>query len=106
MAQTAAQSAFMQTTAGKFETVNGELQSMLKSLLGELEVLQTAWQGAGGKSFQQVKERWSEDQEKLQRALLATAQAIRESGKNYHTTDTEASSNMGSIHSSGVSLPL
>ncbi|WP_027341901.1 WXG100 family type VII secretion target [Hamadaea tsunoensis] len=106
MAETQAQAAFMETTAGKFESVNGELQSMLKTLLGQLEVLQSAWKGAGGRSFQQVKERWSEDQDKLGRALLTTAQAIRESGKNYTATDSDASSKMGSIHGGGVTLPL
>jgi WXG100 family type VII secretion target len=105
MSQTQAQAAFMETTAGKFETTNGELQTMLRTLMGQLEILQTAWQGAGGKSFQQVKEQWSADQEKLQRALLETAGAIRTSGKNYHATDSEASSRMGSINR-GMSLPL
>jgi WXG100 family type VII secretion target len=105
MSQTAAETAFMESTAGKFDSTNSELQTMLRTLLGQLEVLQSAWRGAGGRSFQQVKEAWARDQEQLGRALTETASAIRSSGKNYHATDSDAAGRMGSIHS-GVSLPL
>jgi len=106
MSQTQAQAAFMETTASKFEHTNGELQSMLRTLLGNLEILQSGWKGAGGRSFQQVKEQWGQDQEKLQRALLETAGAIRSSGKNYEATDSESSSRMNSVNRGGINLPL
>lgn len=106
MGTTAAQHAFMEQTATKFERGNDELQTMLRNLLGQLEVLQTAWVGQGGTSFHNVKERWSQDQQKLQTALVETAGAIRSSGQAYASTDAEASSRMKSVDRGGPSLPL
>jgi WXG100 family type VII secretion target len=96
----------MEQTAGRFEGVNNDLQTMLRNLLNELEVLQTAWVGRGGRSFQNVKEQWSADQQKLQQALLETARAIRSSGQGYAATDDESSSRMNSVGRGGPSLPL
>ncbi|NUR73284.1 MAG: WXG100 family type VII secretion target [Hamadaea sp.] len=106
MSQTAAQTAFMETTASKFEATNNELQSMLRTLMGNLEILQKGWQGAGGRSFQQVKEQWNQDQAKLQQALLETASAIRDSGKSYANTDSESSSRMNNVNRGGINLSL
>ena len=58
----------MQQTAEKFEQVDQSLQKMLSNLMTELEVLQQAWRGAGGRSFEQVKRQWAQDQAALQRA--------------------------------------
>ena len=102
---TAAQSAMMEQTASKFEGTNGDLQTMLRNLLNQLEALQGAWSGRGAQSFHTVKQRWADDQVKLGNALRETAGAIRSSGRNYDSTDTEASSRMNSI-SGGPSLPL
>jgi WXG100 family type VII secretion target len=102
---TEAQAAVMQQTADRFDQVNQALQGMLKSLLGELEVLHTQWQGAGGASFEQVKLAWSEDQEALHQALAETATAIRTSGRQYTATDTAAADRLGG-HRGGLRLPL
>lgn len=96
----------MEQTAGKFDHTNSDLQTMLRNLLNELEVLQTAWVGRGGRSFTNVKEQWANDQAKLQQALTETASAIRTSGKNYASTDDEASSRMNNVSRGGPSLPL
>jgi ESAT-6 family protein len=106
MSETQAQSAFMEQTAGRFESTNGDLQTMLRNLLGQLEVLQTAWVGRGGRSFTNVKEQWANDQAKLQQALLETAGAIRSSGQNYAASDDSASSRMNNVSRGGPSLPL
>jgi WXG100 family type VII secretion target len=95
----------MEATAAKFEAVNDSLQSMLSRLLGELEVLQTAWRGAGGKSFEQVKARWAADQAKIQQALTETATAIRTSGQQYTASDSDAASRVAASNR-GVDLPL
>jgi len=105
VATTQAQAAVMQQTADRFEQVNQSLQAMLRSLLGELEVLRTQWQGAGGASFEQVKLAWSEDQQALHQALAETATAIRTSGRQYEVTDTTAADRLGS-HRGGLQLPL
>jgi WXG100 family type VII secretion target len=61
VSQTQADAVVMQQTAARFEQVDQSLQSMLSGLLSELEVLQQAWRGAGGRSFEQVKQQWAQD---------------------------------------------
>jgi WXG100 family type VII secretion target len=102
---TQAQAAVMESTAAKFEEVNEALQSMLKRLLGELEVLQTQWVGRGGSTFAQVKQAWATDQEALHRALGETAAAIRSSGRQYDTSDSAAADRLRA-HRGGMTLPL
>ncbi|GAA5177554.1 hypothetical protein GCM10023322_02500 [Rugosimonospora acidiphila] len=105
MSTTSAQAAVMEATAAKFDQVNQSLQGTLRRLLGELEVLRSQWQGAGGASFEQVKLAWAEDQAALQQALGETATAIRTSGRQYTTSDGAAADRLrGST--GGVRLPL
>lgn len=106
VSQTQAEAAVMQQTAAKFEQVDQSLQSMLNSLLAELEVLQTAWRGAGGRSFEQVKQQWAADQATIQRALRETASAIRTAGQQYSTSDSEAASRVAATNRGGIQLPL
>lgn len=105
MAQTQAEAAVMQQTAAKFEQVDQSLQAMLSGLMAELEVLQTAWRGAGGRSFEQVKQAWSQDQAAMQRALRETAAAIRTAGQQYDASDNEAASRVATARR-GIQLPL
>ncbi|MFX0593443.1 WXG100 family type VII secretion target [Melissospora conviva] len=106
MARTQAEAAVMQQTAAKFEQVNETLQSTLSGLLRELEVLQSAWQGAGGRSFAQVKQQWAQDQAAIQRNLQATAEAIRSAGGQYTASDTAAADRMARTNRGGINLPL
>ncbi|GIH11442.1 hypothetical protein Rhe02_95090 [Rhizocola hellebori] len=105
MAQTTAEAAAMETAASKFERVDDSLQSMLTRLMNELETLQTAWRGAGGNSFTNVKMAYQENQKALSRALRETATAIRTSGQQYTATDDEQASAVGNINAS-ITLPL
>jgi WXG100 family type VII secretion target len=105
VSQFQAETAVMESTASKFESANETLQTTLRRLMTELEVLQTAWRGAGGSTFTQTKQAWSENQEAIQRALLETANAIRTSGRQYGTSDTEAASRIATTNR-GVNLPL
>jgi WXG100 family type VII secretion target len=105
VSQTQAEAAVMRQTAAKFEQVDQSLQSMLSALLAELEALQQAWQGAGGRSFEQVKQQWARDQAAMQRALRETASAIRTSGQQYDMSDSEAASRVATTNR-GIQLPL
>lgn len=105
VSQTQAEAAVMQQTAKKFEEVDQSLQSMLSSLMSELEGLQQTWRGAGGRSFEQVKQQWANDQAKLGRALRETAGAIRTSGQQYDASDSEAASRVANTNR-GITLPL
>jgi WXG100 family type VII secretion target len=103
--QTQAEAAVMRQTAGRFEQVDQSLQGMLSGLLAELEVLQRAWRGAGGRSFEQVKVAWSQDQAALQRALRETAAAIRTAGQHYDASDSDAAGRVA-MTQRGIQLPL
>jgi len=96
----------MRQTADKFDQTNQSLQGMLKTLLAELEGLRSQWQGAGGRSFEQVKLAWSEDQEALHQALGETAQGIRTSGHQYTASDAAAADRLGTHRGGGRQLPL
>jgi WXG100 family type VII secretion target len=106
LSSTHADMAVLEATAKKFESVNTELEGMLKSLLQELEVLQSAWKGAGGTSFTEVKTRWASDQNTLHQTLSQTAQAIRTSGRTYDATDTNAAHNVSAAQSGTQTLAL
>lgn len=103
--QTQAEAAVMRQTADKFERVEESLRSMLTGLKADLEVLQTAWQGAGGRSFEQVKQQWTQNQDALQRSLRETASGIRTAGQKYEAVDSEAASRVANTNR-GMTLPL
>jgi WXG100 family type VII secretion target len=92
MAQTQASSADMAVTATKFDDVNSQLQTMLSTLMNQLEGLSGAWKGLGASAFQQVKVQYAADLKSLNQALGETAESIRRSGIGYSTTDTDAAS--------------
>jgi len=106
MATTQAEAAVMAQTAARFDQVNAALDTMLRKLLTELEALRTQWQGAGARSFEQVKIAWAQDQEKLSRALAETAEAIRRSGQTYAATDEVAATRMAPAAGGRLTLPL
>ena len=93
----------MEATARRFDEVNRSLDAMLRRLMGELEILRTQWTGAGGRSFDRVKQAWAADQEKLHRALAETATAIRTSGRQYAQADESAAAR---VTAPGGTMPL
>jgi WXG100 family type VII secretion target len=105
MAQTQAESAVMAQTAGKFDTVNQQLQSMLSTLMSELSTLNGTWKGLGAAAFEQVKQQYEADLKSLNLALAETADSIRQSGVGYDTTDTNAASRVSNT-GGNFSLPL
>lgn len=105
MAQTRADAAVMRQTAARFDEVSRDLEAMLSGLLTELAALQSAWQGAGGRSFQQVQAQWAADQRAIQQALAETATALRASGTGYDAADAQAAGRVAATDR-GISLPL
>jgi len=96
----------MAKAAADFERVNSSLTSMLNTLMGRLSGLQTAWVGSGGTAFTDVKIRYQQDLEQLNKALADTAEAIRTSGLSYDSTDSTAASTITKSGGGGYSLPL
>jgi len=105
VAQTEAEAAVMAKTAGKFESVNASLTSMLNTLMSELTVLQTAWKGRGAHAFEQVRAQYQSDLSNLNKALLETAEAVRNSGVAYDASDTGAADRVSKSGGS-YTLPL
>jgi WXG100 family type VII secretion target len=106
MAVTKAEAAALAATATRFEQVNDSLRGRLRRLMGELDVLHTQWQGAGGRSFTQVKLAWADDQEQLHAALGDTAAAMRSAASQYAATDSAASDRFQPRASGPIALPL
>jgi WXG100 family type VII secretion target len=103
VAGTQAESAVMAQTAAKFDTTNDQLQQMLTTLMNELSALQSSWKGLGAQAFEQVKQQYANDLKSLNQALSETALSIRESGKQYDSTDTD---NASKVANSGGSFQL
>ncbi|MFC4063840.1 WXG100 family type VII secretion target [Actinoplanes subglobosus] len=95
MSQTESQSAQMASTAKEFDRINGSLQSMLSTLMRELEMLGSSWKGQGAVAFDHVKNEYAADLKRLNDALAETAEGIRTSGASYERSDTEAASSIG-----------
>jgi WXG100 family type VII secretion target len=74
--------------------------------MGELEVLRAQWQGAGGRSFDAARLRWSEDVTRLNSALTETAAALRTSAGHYSATDDAAAGRFGPAGAAPITLPL
>ncbi len=74
--------------------VADRLTAMLTSLMNELTPLQEDWKGAGGGSFQQVRDRFDQDMAKLNHSLRSLAEAVGSSGRDYTVSDDEMKSEM------------
>jgi ESAT-6 family protein len=104
--ETQVEAAVMAQTAARFERVNTSLTAMLRQLMAELSVLQTAWMGRGGRAFEAVKIQYETDLVHLTQALGGTAEAIRTSGASYASTDEASASRVARAGGGGISLPL
>lgn len=105
--QTQAQAAVMEQTARRFEQVNEELEGVLNRLLQELDLLHGAWRGAGGRSFEEVRQAWAVDQRALHQALAETATAIRTAGQVYASSDADVAGRIGAAAPrAALRLPL
>jgi WXG100 family type VII secretion target len=103
---TRTEAATMAATAQKFNAAKDELQAMLQQLMAELDGLQSAWKGHGATAFDQTRQRWNEDTQKLNQALGQTADAIAKAGIYYSNTDGDSASRLGGISGSDIRLPL
>jgi WXG100 family type VII secretion target len=102
---TRAEAELMDRTANRFEQVNAALEEMLRRLMTELDVLRSQWQGAGGRTFDQTRRAWADDQARMQAALAETAQALRTAGRSYAAADTGAAEQLAAVRAR-MTLPL
>lgn len=86
--------ALMSKTAQDVDGAADRLTSMFNKLMEELTPLQTSWVGAGGSSFQQVRERFDGDVANLNVALRSIASAVASAGHDYSLSDDEVRNEM------------
>ncbi len=96
MSQMQSDTGIMQKTSQDVDGVADRLTSQLNGLMSQLAPLESAWQGAGAGSFQQVRQRFDQDMAKLNVALRAVAEAVGSAGKDYDVSDEEIRSDMES----------
>ena len=94
--ETTTDTGLMETTAKHFETQAEELLTFLNNLMGRVEDMRPYWVGRSGTAYQTVMLTWSENQDKVNRALQETAGLVRNSGTNYVGTEDVASGNITS----------
>lgn len=100
MAGMRADTGVMLRTEQEVNSVADRLTSMLNQLMDRLAPMQQYWQGAGGSSFQEVRQRFDADMAKLNVALRAIAEAVGSSGRDYDVADTEMQSAMNNAGAS------
>lgn len=105
MSTTQTQTELMARTAARFDAVGDALDGMLKRLMAELDQLKSQWQGAGGRTFDETRRAWADDQERLRRALAETAGAIRTAGRDYAVADASAAERVRHVRGH-LPLPL
>jgi len=96
--------ALMVKTGADVDAVANQLTSMLNGLMNELTPLQDQWRGAGGSSFQAVRNRFDSDMARLNTALRSIAEAVESSGKDYEVSDTEMQSEVDRAGASAGSI--
>lgn len=88
------QTGLMAQTAQQVNDVADQLTTMLNTLMGNLTPLYDAWKGAGGSSFQEVRQRFDSDMARLNASLRSIAEAVGSSGRDYTVSDEEMRSEM------------
>jgi len=84
----------MVKTEQDVDAVADRLTSMLNTLMDRLSPLQQYWVGAGGTSFQDVRQRFDQDMAKLNTVLRSIAEAVGTSGRDYDVSDDEMKTEM------------
>ncbi len=80
----------MTSVAGRLESINATLQSQLKTLQSQLAPLAGQWQGQGASSFQATMTRWDQDSARMNAALRAISERVREGAGRYAVNEQDA----------------
>jgi WXG100 family type VII secretion target len=78
-------------------STNGNVQGVLGQLGGTIDGLSGAWQGGAAIAFQKLMERFREDADKLQKALLDIAEQMDGSAATYIQQEEEQAQEMSAI---------
>lgn len=93
--------AAMQAAAGHVESVNGELERLLRRLRGEAEDSRASWEGEAQVAFQSLMQRYDDASLRLHQRLQTIADLIRQNGRGYDTTNQDFTSTLGNVGGGG-----
>lgn len=93
----------MEASAKHVENVNGQLATELGTVRTLVEGSQGNWEGAAAGSFRKVMDDYNNASQRLHSALAEIAEAIRENGKGF---DSSEQANQESIMKAGNSGDL
>jgi WXG100 family type VII secretion target len=91
--------ASLHTAAGDVRTTQEEVEAELKKLWNTVDDLAIAWKGQASGGFQKLMQRWTEDTNKLQKALGDIADLLDKSGTAHQVTDEEQQQMLDKFHS-------
>ncbi len=89
--------ATMQAAAEHVREVNAQVQTLLSNLLQRLEALYATWKGEGATSFHSLKQRWLDDAQKLNQALMRISEAIDKNRTQYMASEEAAKTGFGNV---------
>jgi WXG100 family type VII secretion target len=89
--------ATMQAAAGHVREVNSQVQTLLSNLLQRLEALYSTWKGEGATSFHTLKQRWLDDAQRLNQALMRISEAIDKNRQQYLQSEEAAKAGFGNV---------
>jgi WXG100 family type VII secretion target len=95
------ETALLRGAGGDAGTGGVDLQTMMDSLMNELEPLVTRWQGMTGKEFQKVRMKCDMDMKALTGALRAIGVKLEGSSNAYLTVDDTQAVDMASVEAVG-----
>lgn len=77
--------------------VNQDVQQRLASLRGQLEPLAGAWRGEASLAFARLMQRWDQDANKLNQALMGIGESIGASSTTYAQQEERERASMSAI---------
>ena len=96
----------MAAVSQKFGNSASDLDQTLRSLMNELQITQTAWQGRSGRSFGEVKATFEANMNSLVRALTDTSAAIKKASVTLSATDDDVASSVNAVAANAPKVDL
>jgi len=84
----------MQVASQHVQEVSAAIQGELSRLENQILPVATAWQGAGGSSFQALHEKWQADAARINQVLAQISEGILLNARQYSAAEDAATSTM------------
>lgn len=79
----------MQSTAGKVDTVNDQVQAELSRLQGTVDSVQGVWRGEAQAAFANLMVRWNDSARELRSALSSISENIRSNARAFQQVEDD-----------------